>query len=95
MPGRAVSPPLLPAAFAFISQWLPSGATVTALRDAVYFRGDQHVHPIAVLTAWALALFVMWLLSASRTRSATPRDVRRRASREPTTEAATGPRLHG
>jgi hypothetical protein len=32
--GGAVSPPLLPRPFALISQWLPSGATVTALRDA-------------------------------------------------------------
>jgi hypothetical protein len=64
--GGAVSPPLLPAPFAFISQWLPSGATVTALRDAVYFRGDQHVRPIAVLAVWALALFVVWLVVARR-----------------------------
>ena len=35
--GGAVSPPLLPAPFAFVSQWLPSGATVTALREAIYF----------------------------------------------------------
>lgn len=34
----AVAPPLLPAPFAFVSQWLPSGATVTALREAIYFR---------------------------------------------------------
>jgi hypothetical protein len=64
--GGAVSPPLLPAPFAFISQWLPSGATVTALRDAVYFRGDQHVRPLAVLAVWALALFVVWLVVARR-----------------------------
>jgi hypothetical protein len=64
--GGAVSPPLLPAPFAFISQWLPSGATVTALRDAVYFRSYQHVHPIVVLAVWALALFVVWLIVARR-----------------------------
>jgi hypothetical protein len=64
--GGAVSPPLLPAPFAFISQWLPSGATVTALRDAVYFRSYQHVHPIAVLAIWALGLFVVWLIVARR-----------------------------
>jgi hypothetical protein len=64
--GGAVSPPLLPAPFAFISQWLPSGATVTALRDAVYFRSYQQVHPIAVLAAWALGLFVLWLVVARR-----------------------------
>ncbi len=32
--GGAVAPPLLPPPFAFVSQWLPSGATVTALREA-------------------------------------------------------------
>jgi hypothetical protein len=64
--GGAVSPPLLPAPFAFISQWLPSGATVTALRDAVYFRNYQYVHPIAVLAVWALGLFVVWLIVARR-----------------------------
>src|SRR5919106_1260056 len=32
--GGAVSPPLLPPPFAFVSQWLPSGATVTSLRNA-------------------------------------------------------------
>jgi len=64
--GGAVSAPLLPPPFAFISQWLPSGATVTALRDAVYFRDHQHLHPIAVLAIWAAALFVAWLVVARR-----------------------------
>jgi hypothetical protein len=69
--GGAVSPPLLPAPFAFISQWLPSGATVTALRDAVYFGDFQHVRPIAVLAVWATALFATWLIVA-RHRQAAP-----------------------
>jgi hypothetical protein len=64
--GGAVSPPLLPAPFALISQWLPSGATVTALRDAVYFGDHQHVRPIAVLAVWATALFAAWLVVARR-----------------------------
>jgi len=64
--GGAVSPPLLRSPFAFISQWLPSGATVTSLRDAVYFTDHQHVHPIAVLAIWAAALFVAWLAVARR-----------------------------
>jgi hypothetical protein len=68
--GGAVAPPLLPPAFAFVSQWLPSGATVTALRDAVYFPAYQHASPIAVLAIWATALFVaMLLLSHRRHRS--------------------------
>lgn len=56
--GGAVAPPLLPGPFAFFSQWLPSGATVTALRNAVYFADYQHLQPIAVLATWAIVLFV-------------------------------------
>jgi hypothetical protein len=67
--GGAVSPPLLPAPFAFISQWLPSGATVTSLRDAIYFPGYEHARPILVLTAWAAALFAAMLLVSRRRRT--------------------------
>ena len=67
--GGAVSPPLLPPPFAFVSQWLPSGATVTALRDAIYFPGYEHVRPIAVLMAWAAGLFVVMLVVSQRLRA--------------------------
>jgi hypothetical protein len=66
--GGAVAPPLLPPPFAFVSQWLPSGATVTALREAVYFPGYQHAHPIAVLATWATALLAAMLLVSHRLR---------------------------
>jgi hypothetical protein len=66
--GGAVAPPLLPRPFAFVSQWLPSGATVTALREAVYFPADQHARPIAVLATWAAALFAAMLLVSHRLR---------------------------
>ena len=56
--GGAVAPPLLPPPFEFVSQWLPSGATVTALRDAVYFPANQHAEPILVLATWATALLL-------------------------------------
>jgi Protein of unknown function (DUF3533) len=68
--GGAVSPPLLPAPFAFISQWLPSGATVTALRDAIYFHGYQHLRPPLVLAAWAVTLFAVMLRVSYRPRPA-------------------------
>jgi hypothetical protein len=55
--GGAVAPPLLPQPFDFVSQWLPSGATVTALRNAVYFPDYQHARPLVVLAVWAIALF--------------------------------------
>lgn len=64
--GGAVSPPLLPQPFAFLSQWLPSGATVTALRDATYFRHYQHLRPLAVLGVWAIGLFIAWLVVSHR-----------------------------
>jgi hypothetical protein len=64
--GGAVAPPLLPAPFAFVSQWLPSGATVTALREAVYFPGYQHLQPIAVLGAWTAVLFGAMLVASHR-----------------------------
>jgi hypothetical protein len=67
--GGAVSPPLLPAPFAFVSQWLPSGATVTSLRDAIYFRGSQHTRPILVLACWAVALFAAMLAASHRRRT--------------------------
>ena len=66
--GGAVSPPLLPPPFAFVSQWLPSGATVTSLRDVIYFSGYEHARPIVVLMAWAGGLFVVMLAVAQRRR---------------------------
>jgi hypothetical protein len=64
--GGAVAPPLLPRPLAFVSQWLPSGATVTALREAVYFPADQHAQPIAVLATWATVLFTAMLVVSHR-----------------------------
>jgi hypothetical protein len=62
--GGAVSPALLPVPFAFLSRWLPSGAAVASLRDAIYFRSYQHVLPLAVLALWGFGLFAAWLLVA-------------------------------
>jgi uncharacterized phage infection (PIP) family protein YhgE len=64
--GGAVAPPLLPAPFAFVSQWLPSGATVTSLRNAVYFPTWQHIQPIAVLATWAVLLFAAMAVVSHR-----------------------------
>ena len=64
--GGAVAPPLLPQPFAFLSQWLPSGATVGALRNAVYFRDYQPARPLLVLGIWAAGLFTTWVFLARR-----------------------------
>jgi hypothetical protein len=61
--GGAVAPPLLPRPFAFVSQWLPSGATVSALRSAIYFPDYQHLRPLAVLAVWAIGLFVAMIVA--------------------------------
>jgi hypothetical protein len=67
--GGAVAPPLLPTLFGIVSQWLPSGATVTALRDAIYFQSYQHVRPIAVLAAWAAACLGAMVVISHRRRT--------------------------
>lgn len=61
-----MAPPLLPRPFAFVSQWLPAGATVRSLPNAVYFRDYQHVRPLVVLGVWSVALFIAWLVVARR-----------------------------
>jgi hypothetical protein len=64
--GGAVAPPLLPEPFGFLSRWLPSGATVTALREAVYFPDYRHAQPIVVLVTWAIALYAAMILVSRR-----------------------------
>ncbi len=64
--GGAVAPPLLPHPFELVSQWLPSGATVTALRNAVYFNDYQQVRPILVLATWSVVLFAGMMVASMR-----------------------------
>jgi len=64
--GGPVAPPLLPPPFAFVSQWLPSGATVTALRNAVYFHDFQHARPLLVIAVWATTLFGAMVVTSRR-----------------------------
>ncbi|HEV7752410.1 MAG TPA: hypothetical protein VGO71_12765 [Baekduia sp.] len=52
--GGAVAPPLLPPVYAFVGRWLPSGATVEALRNVVYFP-HHDTSAYAVLAAWLVA----------------------------------------
>lgn len=69
--GGAVSPALLPQPFAFLHQWLPSGATVSALRAAAYFPDTERWGPRLVLLAWALAC-VTALVVVCRRRGTSP-----------------------
>jgi hypothetical protein len=69
--GGAVAAPLLPGIYAFLSRFLPTGATVSSLHTAVYFRSAQHVDPFLVLGAW-LVITVGALLLACRRLQRTP-----------------------
>lgn len=68
--GGTISAPMLRQPFGFLSNWLPSGATVTALRNAIYFYDYQHVQPIAVLVVWASATCGVLFLVIHRRRTA-------------------------
>jgi hypothetical protein len=69
--GGAVAPPLLPAFHAFIGRWLSPGATVEALRGALYFPHHQHLEPFLVLLVWVTA-GLAGLLVARRIRGTGP-----------------------
>jgi hypothetical protein len=71
--GGAVAAPLLPAPYAFLSRFLPTGATVSAVHTAVYFRNDQHLEPFLVLAGWLLATGATLVIS-SRLLGRTPTD---------------------
>jgi hypothetical protein len=62
--GGAVAPPLLPAFYRFVGRFLPNGATVETIRNAVYFRQDQHLAPIVVEATWLVCALAVLLLAA-------------------------------
>jgi FtsH-binding integral membrane protein len=69
--GGAVAPPLLPAFYRFVGQFLPNGATVETIRNAVYFTAHQHLEPILVEAAWITGALLLLLIAATR-RGRTP-----------------------
>jgi hypothetical protein len=52
--GGAVTHELQPGFFAVISQWLPPGAALTAIRNAQYFHWAGTLQPLLTLAGWAL-----------------------------------------
>jgi hypothetical protein len=52
--GGAMNQEFLPDGFRQVSQLLPSGALVRALRNSVYFDGHHTLEPILVLGVWAV-----------------------------------------
>jgi len=64
--GGAVAWPLLPGFLAFLGRWLPPGASVSAQRNAIYFRHDQHAEPLIVLGVWAVVAAVAFAVFSGR-----------------------------
>ena len=62
--GGAVALPLLPAFYRFVGRFLPNGATVETVRNAVYFRHSQKLEPIIVEAAWIVCSLLTVLLAA-------------------------------
>ncbi|KRV50543.1 hypothetical protein AQ490_15855 [Wenjunlia vitaminophila] len=61
--GGAVSWALLPEPFGTVGRWLPPGACVNAVHNAVYFPHHQQAAPLWVLGTWAAlatAVFLVW-----------------------------------
>jgi len=71
--GGAVAPPLLPPPYDLIGRFLPPGATVEALRNAVYFPGAQQAEPFLVEALWLACAFA-GLLMLTRARGRGPGD---------------------
>jgi hypothetical protein len=64
--GGAVAPPLLPPFYSFIHRFLPLGATVETIRNAVYFSDAQHLEPVLVEAIWLVGALVAAVLSLRR-----------------------------
>ncbi|GEM_PF-1123526 len=58
--GGAVAPELLPPFYEFMGRWLPTGATVRAIRDVTYFPDAVHVEPFLVLGAWMVGSSILF-----------------------------------
>ncbi len=69
--GGPVAPPLLPGFYRFVGQYLPNGATVETIRNAVYFTHDQHPGPMIVEATWIVCALIALLLG-HRLRGLTP-----------------------
>ena len=67
--GGSSAPELLPGFWRGLSQLLPPGAALTAMRDVVYFHGHGMTHALVVLGAYAiLGTVVVFSVHYFRTR---------------------------
>lgn len=61
--GGAVAPELLPPFYEFMGRWMPTGATVRALRDLAYFPEALHPEPYVVLVSWLVGATVAFVIA--------------------------------
>lgn len=56
---------LLPPFYEFMGRWMPTGATVRALRDLTYFPDFPHAEPYLVLGGWLVAATGAFVIARS------------------------------
>jgi hypothetical protein len=61
--GGAVSAPMLPRLYDFFGRYLPTGATVAIVHNAVYFHDARHLEPVVVQVAWLVGSLAALLIS--------------------------------
>lgn len=61
--GGANAPPLLPSFYEFVGRFLPNGATVEIIRNAVYFPRHQHLEPMIIQALWLGCTFGALMLA--------------------------------
>lgn len=64
--GAASAPELLPTGWGAVGQWLPAGASNTALRAVAFFNGNGAAGPLLVLVGWAVLGLALVGLSIRR-----------------------------
>jgi uncharacterized phage infection (PIP) family protein YhgE len=62
--GGAIAPPLMPGFYRFLHLFLPPGAAVEIIRNAVYLRHAQHLEPTLVMAAWIVCLHAVLIFTA-------------------------------
>lgn len=64
--GGAVAPQLLPPFYEVMGRWLPTGATVRALRDLTYFSDHLVTEPFLVLGGWVVISATAFIVARRR-----------------------------
>lgn len=67
--GAASAPELLPAGWGTVGQWLPAGATNTALRSVAFFDGYGAGRSLVVLACWVVLGLVLVAVAGRRGRA--------------------------